>query len=78
MKTKQDKTDFLVKQGRLLKYARQQSGYTLQNASEAIGKSRTWLSDIEAGRNDIFFVDVTKLADLYGADVNEWAKELKE
>jgi transcriptional regulator with XRE-family HTH domain len=78
MKTKQDKTDFLVKQGRLLKYARQQSDYTLQNASEAIGKSRTWLSDIEAGRNDIFFVDVTKLADLYGADVNEWAKELKE
>lgn len=77
MKTKQDKTDFLVKQGRLFKYARQQSGYTLQNASEAIGKSRTWLSDIEAGRNDIFFVDVTKLADLYGADVNEWAKELK-
>ena len=78
MKTKQDKGDFLIKQGKLLKYARQNSGYTLQNASEAIGKSRTWLSDIEAGRNDIFFVDVTKLADLYGADVNEWAKELKE
>ena len=78
MKTKQDKSDFLIRQGKLLKYARQNSGYTLQNASEAIGKSRTWLSDIEAGRNDIFFVDVTKLADLYGADVNEWAKELKE
>ena len=77
MKTKQDKSDFLIRQGKLLKYARQNSGYTLQNASEAIGKSRTWLSDIEAGRNDIFFVDVTKLADLYGADVNEWAKELK-
>ena len=78
MKTKQDKSDFLIRQGKLLKYARQDSGYTLQNASEAIGKSRTWLSDIEAGRNDIFFVDITKLADLYGCDVNEWAKELKE
>jgi len=78
MKTKQDKTSFLTRQGNLLKEERVRSGHTLQQATDYVGKSRTWLSDIEAGRNDIFFVDVTKLADLYGADVNEWARRLKE
>lgn len=78
MKNKQDKTDFLIRQGRLLRRARRNSGLTLMQASKAIGKSRTWLSDIEAGRNDVFFVDITKLADLYDCDVNEWAKKLKD
>ena len=78
MKTKRDRDNFLVRQGRLLRRARKERGLTLLAVTKAIGKSRTWLSDIEAGRNDIYFVDITKLADLYGADVNEWAKELKE
>lgn len=51
---------------------------TMADAAQKIGKSRTWLNDIERGRNNIYFTDFIKLVNLYGGDPNKFIDEMRD
>lgn len=39
-------------------------------------KSKSWIGDIESGRNRIYFDDILKLCELYEADIDDIAKQV--
>lgn len=51
---------------------------TMADAAQKLGKSRTWLNDIERGRNNIYFTDLIKLVNLYGGDPNQFIDEMRD
>lgn len=69
----------LEHQGQLLKkYRKENSSLTMAQAAEKIGKSQTWLSDIENGRNNIYAQDIVKLLNVYHVDINFYAKDMTQ
>ena len=50
---------------------------SLEQVGKSVGMSKQWLSDIENGKNDIFFTDMVKVIELYGVDVDKAVKELR-
>lgn len=78
MREKND-IDILKYQGTLLrKYRKEYSNMTMEQAATALGRSKTWLSDIENGTNNIYAQDMIMLLKLYHADINDFSKEMSE
>lgn len=63
---KKEYSDYLIAQGDVLQILRTSANLTQRQASSYVGKSLTWLSDIERGRSDIMFTDCRKLVYYYG------------
>lgn len=64
--------------GKVLKKFRKMNGLTLKDVSEKIGKSKSWLGDIESGRNRIYFDDLKELCDLYNLDIKYLFDEINK
>lgn len=64
------------KTGAVLKKARKQKKLTLEDVAKTMGKSKSWIGDIESGRNRIYFDDILKLCELYEADIDDIAKQV--
>ena len=62
--------------GKILKNARKNNNLTLEDVSKLFDKSKSWLGDIESGRNRIYFDDLKKLCELYMLDMNDIITEL--
>ncbi len=76
MRNKKEKT-LLIYQGNLLKkYRKENTSLTMESAAQKLGKAKTWLSDIENGRNNIYAQDVIKLLEIYNVDVNDFARNM--
>lgn len=64
------------KTGAVLKKARKQKNLTLEDVAKKMDKSKSWIGDIESGRNRIYFDDILKLCELYEADIDDIAKQV--
>ena len=62
--------------GSLLKRARKNNNLTLEEVANKFGKSKSWIGDIESGRNRIYFDDAIKLCSLYKIDIDELSKSI--
>lgn len=58
--------DFDVATGIVLKEARIDCGLKQFEVAKIVVKSRNWLSDIEHGKNAIFWNDLKELCNIYG------------
>ena len=52
--------------GRVLKAARKAKGLTMKEAGLACGRSYQWIDNLEAGRREASFEDMSKLAEVLG------------
>lgn len=75
MKKIKDKTLFVI-QGNYLRELRKLQNKSQVQVSNEVGKSKQWLSDIENGKNDIFYSDLVKVLKCYDVDLNTATKEL--
>lgn len=62
--------------GILLKRARKAALLSQIVASGKVNKSKSWLSDIETGKNAIYFSDLIELLKLYEVDINEFSSNV--
>lgn len=75
MKKVKDKTLFVI-QGNYLRELRKLQNKSQVQVSNEVGKSKQWLSDIENGKNDIFYSDLVKVLKCYEVDLDVATKEL--
>lgn len=68
--------DIYKKTGAVLKKARKHKNFTLEDVAKKMDKSKSWIGDIESGRNRIYFDDILKLCELYEADIDDIAKQV--
>jgi transcriptional regulator with XRE-family HTH domain len=64
--------------GSILKESRKKLNLTLEEVSSRFGKTKGWLSDIERGRNRIYYDDMLGLCEIYNLDINDIARIIKE
>lgn len=64
----------LIALGQSLSYLRSKTNLTYKEVGEKFGKSTSWMSDIEKGRNNILFIDAKKLMALYDSDLETLSK----
>ena len=64
----------LIALGQSLSYLRSKTNLTYKEVGEKFGKSTSWMSDIEKGRNNILFTDAKKLMALYDSDLETLSK----
>ncbi len=60
-------------QGKALKELRNKSNYTMLEVAERRGKTKSWLSEIENGRKNVYFEDAKWLCNLYGVSLQHLA-----
>lgn len=53
-------------QGKALRELRTRANYTMLEVAERRGKTKSWLSEIENGRKNVYFEDAKWLCNLYG------------
>ena len=63
--------------GMLLKKKREEKGYSLSQAGDLIGRSKTCIYFWETGRNVIDVVMLDKICKAYGTDMYSFIDELK-
>ena len=56
----------VAEMGKALKAARKAKGLTMKEAAAACGRSYQWIDNLEAGRREASFEDLSKLADVVG------------
>lgn len=56
-------------QGQALKELRNKANYTMLEVAERRGKTKSWLSEIENGRKNVYFEDAKWLCNLYGVSL---------
>lgn len=56
-------------QGQALKELRNKDNYTMLEVAERRGKTKSWLSEIENGRKNVYFEDAKWLCNLYGVSL---------
>ena len=56
-------------QGQVLKELRNKANYTMLEVAERRGKTKSWLSEIENGRKNVYFEDAKWLCNLYGVSL---------
>ena len=56
-------------QGQALKELRKKANYTMLEVAERKGKTKSWLSEIENGRKNVYFEDAKWLCNLYGVSL---------
>lgn len=56
-------------QGLALKELRNKANYTMLEVAERRGKTKSWLSEIENGRKNVYFEDAKWLCNLYGVSL---------
>lgn len=76
MKKVKDKSLMFIQGNYLRELRRCHTDYTQAQVAECVGKSKQWVSDVENGKNDIFYTDLVKLITCYGVDLNTAMKEL--
>lgn len=57
--------------GTWLKEKRRKANYTQEEINNKFGRSRTWISDIEKGKNRILLDDAIEICKLYGCSLDE-------
>lgn len=60
-------------QGKALRELRNKARLTMLEVSSKQGKTKSWLSEIENGRKNIYFADAKWLCELYGVTVQDLA-----
>lgn len=60
-------------QGQALKELRNKANYTMLEVAERRGKTKSWLSEIENGRKNVYFEDAKWLCNLYGVSLQHLA-----
>ena len=56
-------------QGQALKKLINKANYTMLEVAERRGKTKSWLSEIENGRKNVYFEDAKWLCNLYGVSL---------
>ena len=56
-------------QGQALKELINKANYTMLEVAERRGKTKSWLSEIENGRKNVYFEDAKWLCNLYGVSL---------
>lgn len=56
-------------QWQALKELRNKANYTMLEVAERRGKTKSWLSEIENGRKNVYFEDAKWLCNLYGVSL---------
>ena len=56
-------------QGQALKELINKANYTMLEVAERRGKTKSWLSEIENGRKNVYFEDTKWLCNLYGVSL---------
>ena len=65
------------KTSQLLKEGQEKNQNLLsEEVTKKLSKSKSWLGDIESGRNRIYFEDIKKLCDLYEMSLNDLSKKI--
>lgn len=77
MKKVKDKTLQIIQGSYLKELRKRYTNFRQQEVADALGKSKQWVSDVENGKNDVFFTDMVKLFECYGVDVDKATKELR-
>lgn len=62
----------LENQGKALRDLRKKANLTMQEVGNRCGKTKSWLSEIENGRKNIYFNDAKFLCKLYGVSLQEF------
>lgn len=60
-------------QGKALRELRNKANYTMLEVAERRGKTKSWLSEIENGRKNVYFEDAKWLCNLYGVSLQHLA-----
>lgn len=71
------KDNFNKNLGAILKKYRKENNYTLEDISSKLNKSKSWLGDIESGRNRIYFDDIKKICDIYNIELDTLVKDIE-
>lgn len=77
MKKVKDKSLLFIQGNYLRELRKRYTELSQEQVGKSVGMSKQWLSDIENGKNDIFFTDMVKVIELYGVDVDKAVKELR-
>lgn len=77
MKKAKDKSLLFIQGNYLRELRKRYTELSQEQVGKSVGMSKQWLSDIENGKNDIFFTDMVKVIELYGVDVDKAVKELR-
>ena len=78
-KIEDEKQSKLLKyQGVLLRDLRKATPYTMEEVANLFGKTKSWISEIENGRNNISSIDLIKLISIYDADIGDFTKKIQK
>lgn len=58
-------------QGKALRELRNKAGLTMLEVASKQGKTKSWLSEIENGRKNVYFEDAKWLCKLYGVTLQD-------
>lgn len=71
-------SDLLRYQGTILRQLRKNTSYTMEDVANRFSKMKSWISEIENGRNNISFIDLVKLISMYNADINDFTQKIQK
>ena len=71
-------SDLLRYQGTILRQLRKNTSYTMEDVANRFSKTKSWISEIENGRNNISFIDLVKLISMYNADINDFTQKIQK
>ena len=63
--------------GQAIMKMRKKQGLKQKELNEQMGMGRSWLSDVERGKQTITFNDVIKLCELMDVDIDELSEYIK-
>lgn len=71
-------SELLRYQGTLLRQLRKNTSYTMEDVANRFCKTKSWISEIENGRNNISSIDLVKLISMYEADINDFTQKIQK
>lgn len=72
------KSELLKYQGTILRQLRKNTSYTMEDVANHFSKTKSWISEIENGRNNISSIDLVKIISMYDADINDFTQKIQK
>lgn len=70
-------SELLKYQGTILRQLRKNTSYTMEDVANHFSKTKSWISEIENGRNNISSIDLVKIISMYDADINDFTQKIQ-
>ena len=71
-------SELLKYQGTILRQLRKNTSYTMEDVANRFSKTKSWISEIENGRNNISSIDLVILISMYDADINDFTQKIQK